>query len=367
MAPTAAVIGATAAVASTAKALTTPSNSGAADAAGQQAADLRQQASNLWTNLQLPTQNTTPLQGETWLQNYNPVNYTPYIGTESNVTDNPAMQAAQLQALSQTQALAKGGLQPADLIALQQIQQQQAGAATSQNQAAQDALRSRGEGGAGASYAATLAANQNAANSASTLYQNAATTAMNRQLTAIQAAAAQATTNRGQDDTISAQMAANNNAFNTQVQNLRTAAAQNAAANSNQAQAANLAGQQGVANSNVTTANQNVALQNQLAQNQFGNQTTQISGEANALGQQSTLASANQAALNQQTLGNDQQVTAGLQGIASAAKGFTTPTGTTTASTTPSWFSNILGGSGSPVPQTSEFDGQNVDTSTWGG
>lgn len=353
MAVTASVVGVVGTVATTASALSKSGSSSPGAADGQAAADYRQQASDLWNNLALPAQNTTPLEDQTWLQDYAPENYQAYTGQLTQSTDDPASIAAQQQALAQMQALAKGGLQPADIAALQQIQQQQAGTASSQSQAAQDAMRSRGLGGAGAAYAATLAANQGAANSANSLYNNAATTAMNRQLTAIGQAGSMASANRAQDNSISQQMASNANAFNTQVQQIRNAAAISAMNNSNQAQAANLAGRQQVANANVATTNQNVALSNQLAQNAFANQTTKIAGQSNALNAQSTLASANQAAANQQALGNSQQITAGLQGITSAAKGIDTAVAN---GTTPGWYNNLFGSGGSSGSNSSYTD-----------
>lgn len=262
------------------------------------------------------------------------------------------------------QALAKGGLQPADLIALRQIQGSQGAAASSQSQAVQDQLRARGLGGAGASEAAMLSANQNAENSANGLYNNAMKAAMDRQTAAITSSANEAGAIRGQDNSISQQMAANNNAFNTQTIGIQNAAAISAMNNSNNAQAANLAGRQGVANSNVTTANANVALQNQQAQNAFNNQTTQISGQTNALNGQATLAGAQQAADALKANGADQSLTAGLNGLAGVAKTFA-PTSPSTSSNSPSWFSNLTG-DGAPIPQTSNMPDEMVNTSTWG-
>lgn len=331
---------------------------------GQQAADYRQQAADLWNSLQQPVVNKTPLVGQNWLQDYTPVNYTPTTGQFYQSSDDPTSIANENLALSQMQALARGGLQPADLINLKQIQGAQAAAASSQSASAQDQLRARGLGGAGADEAAMLYANQGAANSTSSLYNNALQQAMARQTAAIQAAGNYASGIRGQDNSISQQMASNNNAFNSQAIAIQNAAAIAAMNNSNQAQAANLAGRQGVANSNSTTANANVALQNAQAQQAFNNQTTQITGQTNALNGQSTLASAQQAASALQAQGSQQSLTAGLNGLAGLAK-TATPTPSPTSSS-PGWFSSLFG-SNTPNTTTTAIDpatGQTYQTST---
>lgn len=358
----AAGVGATAAVASAASSIAkgsgASSTQSAADAQGADANALAQQASNLFANINTPNLNTTPLQDETWLQNFVPQTYTPWIGQATQIQDDPASAAAENAALGQMQQFAKGGLQPSDLLLLEQIQQQQANAGTSGSLAATNQLQTQGLGGSGASYAAQLAANQAAANSSQSLYANAAQAAMARQTAAINSAGTMAGNIRNQDVSISSQMAAINNAFNTQVQNLRTNAAANAASVNNAATAANLAGQQGVANTNVTTANQNVALQNSLMQQNFGNQTTLATDQANALNKQQTLASANQAALNTQALGQDQSTTAGLNGLASLAKSVA-PTTSASGTSTPSGLQtlwNSITGSGSS---------NNIDSGTW--
>ena len=116
---------------------------GQADEAGLRAEQLAQQSVDLWSNLQTPTLDRTPLVAQKWLEDFKPETYDPYIGQLSQMSDDPAMKALQQTALDQYGQLAKGGLQPADLIALDQIQRAQAGAATSQSAAAADALMIR--------------------------------------------------------------------------------------------------------------------------------------------------------------------------------------------------------------------------------
>lgn len=355
-----AAVGAGAATAGAVNSIVKGSGSGGtqaqADAQGAQAEADRQQALGLWNGLNTPTLNTTPHEGQTWLQDFNPQTYDPYIGSVQNIQDSPQARADEMTSLGQLQQFAKGGLQPADMIALGQIQRQQAAAGSSAGAAAADALRARGAGGAGAEYAARLAGDQQAANSTSGLYDNAMKAAMDRQLQAVNQSGAAASAIRGQDVGISAQMAAINNNFNTQVQNLRTAAAQNNATTRNNAQAANLAGHQAVANSNVLTDNTNLDRVNALAQQDFGNQTTKLQGQTNSLNGLSTLASANQAALSKQALGQDQSTTAGLEGLAGVAKSVSGPGGffnTTTGGNT----TNANGSSASFDPSTLGFNG----------
>lgn len=368
----AAAIGATAAVAGSVSSIVKGSGSGAttaqADAAGDQALAYAREASDLYKNLKAPTFDRTPPQFQSWLQDFSPEVYDPYIGTNTNITDDPASLASEQKALEQLQSFARGGLQPADMIALEQIQRAQAGAATSNGAAAADQLRNRGLGGAGAEYAARLAANQGASNSTASLYDNAMKAAMDRQIAATNSGATLAGNIRNQNVSISKQMADISNAFNSQVQTIRNSAALNAQNTRNSAQAANLAGRQGVANANVTTGNQNIANQNQLNQQDFGNQSTITQGQSNALNRQQTLASANQAALNQQALGQEQAMTAGLNGLAGVAKSFAPATNTNTSGSgsggSLSGLWNSLTGS-SPSYSSLDSNNQSVAPNTW--
>lgn len=334
---------------------------GASDLAGAQDAAFRQEASDLYKNLELPKQDKTPLQGQTWLQDYAPQAYDPYIGQVSQMSDDPASIAAEKLALGQMQGFARGGLQPSDIAALQAIQQQQAGAESSAGATTQAAMQARGLGGAGAELAGRLAGNQGAENAANQSYNAAMAQAMQRQLTATTNAGNMASNNRTQDANISQSMAAINNTFNTQVQNLRTNAAANAANIANQAQQANLTGRQTTANNNVANNNANVALQNSLAQANFNNMDTKITGQANALNAQATLAGQEQSALATRALGQQQATTAGLTGLADVAKqlGSATNSGSN-GSSSPNWFSNLMN---NQTTQTNPADGMNYQSS----
>lgn len=330
--------------------MTSGPSQGQINAAGQQAADYRQQAYNLWNDLNLPQFNTTPYQGQTWLADYSPQAYDPYIGQVYLPSMDQGDLTQQQNVLGELNQLSQPGLLPSDLVQLGQIQRSQAGAASSQGQTAADALRQRGLGGSGAEYAATLAANQNAAENTSNLYNNALQTALQRQLSAIQGAGTQANTLQTQAMTLSQNMANANNAFNTQVQNLRTAAAQNAATIQNQAQLYNQQGRQSVANTNVQTANQNLDRQNQLQQQNFNNANTKLTGETNALNGQATQANAQQAALGQQAAGATAQFNSGLSSLSNLV-GSGSSNNNSNSNSSPSWMqqlSNWFSGSSTP-------------------
>jgi hypothetical protein len=290
-----------------------------ADAAAAQAAQYRQNASDLWQDLQMPPQDTSNLMFQTWLQNYNPVAYEPYIGQVTQMHDDQASLDAQNQALAQLQALAKGGLQPADIVALQQIQQQQAAAESAAANQVQAQLQARGLGGSGAELAGRLAANQVAANNANQNYNAALQAAMTRQINAINNAGTLAGNIRGESGTISKNMADIANTFNTQVQKLRTDAAQNAAQIQNEAQKFNELGQQTVANNNVATANNNLQYHNNLAQTMFNDQVQKTQGAAGAIGQQATQSNAESAAYAQRAASDQQALNSGLSSLGDLA------------------------------------------------
>jgi hypothetical protein len=299
---------------------------------------LRYAGEQLWDDprFQAPSLSTTPYQGYTWLQDFVPQTYDPWIGQVYQMSDDTASLAAENQALAQEQQWAKGGLTPTDMQTLAQIEAQQAGANSSAIATAADQLRQRGLGGAGAEYAAMLQGNQNASNQAQQLYDSALQTALQRQLTATQNSGTLAGNIRQQSDTVSQQMAAINNAFNTEVQNLRTAAAQNAASVQNAAQAANLAGRQSVANENVGIANQNADLTRQIQQQNYNNQLQWLSGKTNAMNGVANYYGALDAAQGQQRQGASQSLTNGLNALTSLANNKTVQDGLNSIG---NWFS----------------------------
>lgn len=320
----AAIVGAAATAASAGSSIAKGASSGGGKLTAAEFNDynLRYLAEQLYDNpnAQPPTLSTTQYQPYSWLQDFTPqVVENPYIGQVYQMSDDQASLDAQRQALAQEAQLARGGLTPTDMQNLASIQQQQMGAGQSAVASAQDQLRQRGLGGAGAEYAAMLQGNQGAANNAQQLYDSAFNTALQRQQTAIQNAGTMAGNIRQQSDSVSQQMAAINNNFNTQVANIRNAAANNAVNIRNAATAANLAGRQGVANENVDVANRNADLTRQIQQQQFNNQMQWISGKANAMNNQANYFGALDAAQAQQRYGAGQSLNQGLKSLGDLA------------------------------------------------
>lgn len=117
-----------------------------------------------------------------------------------NISEDPRLKAAQMQALNQLQEIgAEGGMTPADKAQLQLFNQQQA----QQARGAQDAIRARmaamGQMGSGASLGMQLAAQQNQAQNQSAFGAQAAIAAQQRALQAMQGAGQLGGQVRGQD------------------------------------------------------------------------------------------------------------------------------------------------------------------------
>ena len=180
------VVGAAASAASAAHSLAQGSKSSSTQAAADQAnanaeAD-KQQALQYWQNVTTPTFNTTPFQTQSVVGTLTPQTYNPYIGQVQQIQDDTANRDNQQAAIAQLQQYAKGGLQPSDIAALNQIESSQAGADTSQNNSLLAQMQARGQGGAGSQYALEAANNQATSNNANSLYASALQTALQRQL-----------------------------------------------------------------------------------------------------------------------------------------------------------------------------------------
>lgn len=200
----------------------------------------------------------------------------------ANVSVNPQLRAAQMQALQSLQQQGQTGLTPQDKLALTQITQQNNQQANSANQAVLQNAAARGMGGSGASLAAQLANNQNSANNQQN--QSLQVGAQGAQ------AALNATAQAGQ---LGSQMENNQygeasnaaraqdviNQFNTA--NKQGVNAQNTLAQ-NQAQAYNLQNAQNIANTNTGIANQQQVANKGLYQQQYNNQLNQAQAEAGA-------------------------------------------------------------------------------------
>lgn len=292
--------------------------SSGANAAGQQAADYRQQASDLWNNLTLPNIQYQPYQNQVWQGDYTSSGYDPSIGSVTQVQDSPAARQAEVDSINQLSPFAKGGLTPSDIANLNQIQRTQLGAGASGAKGIISDLASRGQAGSGATEMAQLASDQGAADSSASSYTAAMQAAMSRQMDAIKAGVADNAALRGQDTSLSKQMADIANTFNSQTSAARNAAASFAASARNTAAAATTTGKQNVANTNTATGNTNITRQNEtIPQLNFTDAQAKIAGQSAALVGQSQQASAQQAALSQNAAG---QEASGLNAVNAVSK-----------------------------------------------
>ncbi len=244
----------------------------------------------------------------------------------NNITNNPELVNAQMQALQSLQQQGTQGLSASDKAALQQITNQQEQTANSQNQGTLQQFAQRGQGGSGANLAAALSNNQNSANNANA---RALQVAGQAQQNALQATAGAGNLGQsmeaqqyGQEyNKAQAQNAINQfNAQNSQnVMGTNTQAA-------NQAQAFNLNNAQQIANQNTGIQNQQETHNKGLYQTQFGNEFQKATGaanESNSLADTTAKAGANANANTQaiagqasDTMGSGASLLGGSSGLA---------------------------------------------------
>lgn len=205
------------------------------------------------------------------------------------VSTDPRLRQAQLQALEQISGVAQGGLTPADMAAIEQTRR----TSEAQNQARQQAIlqdmQQRGQGGSGAELIARLKGAQDVSDRASQANLETAQMAQQRALQAMGQQASLAGSIRGQEFGESSDVARARdliNQFNTQ--NQQNVGQRNVGAK-NTAQQQNLGERQRVADTNVGLLNQqqmaNKALQQQQLQNQLNlaaARAGQFSGSATA-------------------------------------------------------------------------------------
>jgi flavin-binding protein dodecin len=214
-----------------------------------------------------------------------------------NISSNPQLVAAQMQALQSLQQQGNSGLTASDKANLQQIVNQQEQTANSQNQGTLQQFAQRGQGGSGANLAAELANNQNAANNANNQSLQIAGQAQQNALQATAQAGSLGTNIENQQYSQAANKAQAQNAinqFNAQnsqnVQNTNTQA-------KNQAQVYNLNNAQNISNTNTGTANQQQQYNSNLQQQNFEDQVQKAGGiasESNSLAGTNMQTGANQ-------------------------------------------------------------------------
>jgi hypothetical protein len=239
------------------------------------------------------------------------------VSQASQVKANPALAAAQNQALNQMAQRSQTGLTASDRAAFNQLQQQVGASTQGRLQAIQQQqqVQTGGQGTQGATLAAKLQAAQGGANTESLNADQLAAQASNNALQATAqygGLAGQMNSQQFQQQMAAAQSADAFRQFDVQnqvAQQQRNTTAQN------QAQQYNLNLAQNIGNANVSQANQAQYNQRQVAAQQWGMQDTQAVQQAqSAAGYGNTLS--NMAQATQQAGAN---LGAGIGGIASQA------------------------------------------------
>lgn len=224
----------------------------------------------------------------------------------SNITLDPNLKKAQMEALTALQDIGSGGLTTADKANLSRIQNEENAAARGAREAIMSNMEARGMGGSGMSILAQLQNQQDAATRTSQRNLDVAGIAQQRALEALMQGGTLAGNIRGQDFGEQAQKAAAQDAiakFNAQNQqqvNLANTAAKN------QAEATNLANKQSISNQNASLQTAQNAQKATNRQQQFENELrkkTGQSGVATTNAQISGQNSAAQADADNRTLG----------------------------------------------------------------
>ena len=225
----------------------------------------------------------SPEEAQVYLQNPSAMN---------QISTDPKLQQAQMDALASLQEIGQGGMTDMDRAQLAKIAQDEAIRSRGAREAILQNMEARGAGGSGASLLAQLQNSQDAANRQSMRDTEVAGMAQQRALQALQGAGQMGGQMQNTQFNQQAQVAQANDAinqFNTQnrqqVGNLNTSARNTAAAQ-------NLAEKQRVADTNVGTANTQQQYNKQLPQQNFQNKLSVAQGKAGVNAQQAGAANA---------------------------------------------------------------------------
>ncbi len=231
-----------------------------------------------------------------------------------NVTTDPRLKSAQMDALSQLQDIgSSGGMTLNDKANLNQIAVDEATKAKGNRDAIIQSANAKGMGGSGLDLMAQLQNEQSAASNKSTRDLNVAGMAQQRALEALMQGGTLAGNMQNQEFNQGATKANANDAiskFNAQNQN--TMNLNNAQAHS-AAQAANLANKQNIANSNANIQTQQNAQKSNIAQQMFNNKIARAGGQQSANNMNAQIQgqnSQNQANATNQTIGTGLTVAA---------------------------------------------------------
>lgn len=202
----------------------------------------------------------------------------------SNISVDPRLRNAQMQALTSLQQQGQSGLTATDRQALNQILNQQQQQSNSANQAILQNMAARGQGGSGATLAAQLANNQNASNNGLTRSLGVAAQAQQNALNATAQSGQLGSQLEGQQYGEAANAANAQDAINRfNAQNSQQVMGTNTGAK-NAAQQLNLQNAQNIANTNTGISNQQQEYNKGLYQQQYNNQMGKAQAEAGAEG-----------------------------------------------------------------------------------
>lgn len=206
----------------------------------------------------------------------------------ANISTDPRLAQAQMQALQKMQAVGNMGLTPAEQVQSAEMQRQ-AQAAEAQRQAGiMQNMKSRGVGGGGTEAAARLMSAQNMANQVASSSDKLRADAFNRALQATSQAGTLGGQIRTQEFNEQDRVASAKDAINKFNADQRSASnARNAAAERSR-QASNLAAQQRVSDSNTEMGNKQQQYNTQLAQQDFNNRMTRANAVSGAYNQAAT-------------------------------------------------------------------------------
>jgi hypothetical protein len=225
----------------------------------------------------------------------------------SGISSDPALKAAQLEALQGLQDITNGGgLTAADRSQLNRIASEEQSKERGSREAILQNAQQRGVGGSGLELLAQLQNQQSSADRQSQRGLDVAATAQERALQALQQSGNLSGQMRSQDFNEQAQVAQAKDAINQfNAQNRQQVNLSNVTSRNN-AQALNLSEKQRISDANATTSNTQQQYNKQLAQQDFENKYKKAGGTAGAY--------QNQAALLTQQGQASQQMVGGLIG-----------------------------------------------------
>lgn len=234
-----------------------------------------------------------------------------------NISTDPRLRQAQMNALSKLEQLGAGGLSMSDKAQLGQIQNESNAALQGQMGAIKQNLASRGMGGGMSELVSRQMAAQNASNQAANQGMNVAAQAEQRALDAIMRSGQLGGQMQGEDFQRQAQVAQARDAINRfNAQNTQSVNQRNVDTR-NQAMMTNAQNKQNISNQNVGLRNQGQQYNLGLAQQQFNNELSKR-GLGNAAASSLAQSRQQEQQANQQFFGN--LLSAGAQAYGASQK-----------------------------------------------